>query len=235
MKIVSVKSTVIIGIVSIILPGCSSTEATNQVASGVGNAVGSLAGGVVGIPIAGAVVGKAVGSLASSAVRYGINYNLHHQADEIAKALHTKVDNDPASILDPQKKLIVSDHKEYVKILIRDSFLFHGNRSRLKSQASKKLDALVPVLKKYPQTIIQIAGYTDRRGSYQRNYNLSRNKAKSISDKLYRAGVDNPSTVIGCSYNKPIAIPGTQQSKLLNRRIEVYLYPNDKDRTNPCH
>ena len=234
MKRVSVQSIAAIGILSVLLAGCSTTEATNQVASGVGSAVGSLAGGVIGVPIAGAVVSKAVGSMASSAVKYGINYSLRHQADEIAKALHTQVDNNPASILDPKKPLIVSDQKGYVKILIRDSFLFRGNRSKLKPQASKKLDALVPVLKKYPQTIVQIAGFTDRRGSYRRNYKLSRNRAKSISDKFYRVGVDNPTTVTGCSYNKPIATPGTKQSGALNGRIEIYLYPKDKDRIDPC-
>jgi len=214
--------------------GCTSTEATNQIAGGIGSTVGTLAGGVVGIPMAGAVVGKAVGSITGSAIKYGINYSLNHQADEIAKALGVEVDNSSAAILDTDRSLIVSDHKKYVKILIRGNYLFRGNRSKLKSQASKKLDMLVPILKQYPQTIVQIAGFSDRRGSFRRNYNLSRNRAKSVSDKLYRAGVDNPSTVTSCSYSKPIATPGTKQSRILNRRVEIYLYPNGKERIDPC-
>ena len=218
----------------LLLSGCTSTEVTNEVVKGVGGAVGSLAGGVVGGSIAGIAVGKAVGSLTSRAIKYGIDYSLNQQADEIAKALETKVDNDPEAVRNPEKDVIVSDHSEYVKVLLRNHFLFSGHGSRLKPQASRKLDKLAAVLHNYPHTIVQIVGFTDRRDTYQRNYTLSRKRAKSVSDRLYRSGLENPSYVTGCSHNKPLVADRAKQQSLINNRIEIYLYREKSNRLNPC-
>ncbi len=218
----------------LLISGCTSTEVSNEVVKGVGGAVGSLAGGVVGGSIAGMSVGKAVGSLTSRAIKYGIDYSFDQQADEIAKALGSKVDNDQEAVRDPKKEVIVSDHSEYVKVLLRNHFLFSGHGSRLKPQASRKLDKLTAVLHNYPHTIVQIVGFTDRRGKYQRNYTLSRKRAKSVSDRLFRAGLENPSYVTGCSYSKPIVTEGSKYHSLINNRIEIYLYREKSKRSDPC-
>jgi outer membrane protein OmpA-like peptidoglycan-associated protein len=228
------NSILTVSVVTLFIAGCASTEVTNEVVKGVGGAVGSLAGGVVGGSIAGMAVGKAVGSLTSKAIRYGVDYSLNQQADEVAKALDTNVEKNPEAAQNPEKNVIVSDHSEYVKIVIRNHYLFSGYESRLSPQASRKLDKLTAVLHNYPHTIVQIAGFTDRRGKYQRNYTLSRKRAKSVSDRLYRAGLKNPSYVTGCSYNKPIVADGSKQQSRINNRIEIYLYREKSKRLDPC-
>lgn len=233
MKRLSVSFIAIVTVM--ILSGCASTDTTNQVVKSVGSTAGGVAGGLIGglVP-GGGILGAAVGSLAGGAIRYGVNYSLDQQADDIAKSLGTGVNNDPLASLDPDQHLIISDNKKYVKIMFRGGFMFPVNSSRLTPTASRKVDILAQVLKKYPDTIIQTAGFTDNRGSYKRNYNLSRRRAKSVSDKLYQAGVNNPSYVTGCSYKKPIVANSTKQNMALNRRVEIYLYPSKSERIDPC-
>jgi len=81
---------------------------------------------------------------------------------------------------------------------------------------------------------VQVAGFTDNRGGYNYNYDLSRKRAKTVGDRLYREGIDNPSYVTGCSYDKALVPNSSERNMALNRRVEVYLYPNNDVCVDPC-
>lgn len=236
-------------VLALVLSGCASTEGVNteslstesmthtvseQVVEHAGITAGSMSGALIGGAISGGALGMIAGGLAGSAVQYGVNYMMEGQADEIAKLLGAEVSEDPKAALDSNKNLIITDNDKYIKILVRDSVMFSSSSSRLTSRAAKKLDETGKILQKYPDTIIQVAGFTDSRGSDKYNHRLSKRRAKSVVDRLYHAGVNNPSYATGCAEANPLVPNDSKKNMALNRRIEIYLYPNTDARIDPC-
>jgi len=225
------KPIVISALTAAMIGGCASTGTsytTDGIVGGAatGAAIGGLAGGTGRDAAIGAAIGAAAGGL--------IGYSLDQQAADIARSLGTGVNNDPLAYLDPEQDLIVSNNGQYVKIMFRDRMMFPTGSSKLTRSASYKVGKVGEILKQYPQTIVEVAGYTDKRGSYDYNMRLSEERAKSVADRLYATGIQNHSYVTGCSYSKPLVPNTSEKNMALNRRVEVYLYPNNDVRANVC-
>jgi outer membrane protein OmpA-like peptidoglycan-associated protein len=225
------KYKTLVAVASIMLAGCASTGTSNTTDGLVGGAAaGALAGQLIGGNTQSTLIGAAIGSAAGGL----IGYSLDQQANDIARSLGTGVNNDPLAYLDPNQDLIVSNNGRYVKIMFRDRMMFPTASSRLTSSASYKVGKVGQILRQYPETIVQVAGYTDNRGGYDYNYNLSQNRARNVSDRLYREGINNPSYTTGCSYDKALVPNNSEHNMALNRRVEIYLYPNNDVRVDPC-
>ncbi len=225
------RSVAAVSIAAAMFSGCASTGTSNTTDGLIGGAAaGALAGQLIGGNTQSTLIGAAIGSAAGGL----IGYSLDEQANNIARSLGTGVNNDPLAYLDPNQDLIVSNNGKYVKIMFRDRMMFPTGSSRLTNTASYKVAKVGRILREYPQTIVQVAGYTDDRGGYNYNYNLSQKRAKSVSNRLYREGINNPSYTTGCSYNKALVPNNSERNMALNRRVEIYLYPNNDVRVNPC-
>ena len=225
------RSATVISVTAVILGGCASTGTSNTTDGVIGGAaVGALAGQLIGGNTRSTLIGAAVGATAGGL----IGYSLDQQANDIARSLGTGVNNDPLAYLDPNQDLIVSNNGRYVKIMFRDRMMFPTASSRLTSSASYKVGKVGKILREYPQTIVQVAGYTDDRGGYNYNYDLSKKRARTVNNRLYREGINNPSYTTGCSYDKALVPNNSSRNMALNRRVEVYLYPNNDVRVDPC-
>jgi outer membrane protein OmpA-like peptidoglycan-associated protein len=212
-----------------LVPDNSNTRTQN------GALIGGLLGAVVGASQShNKLKGALIGGAAGAAVGAGTGYLLDQQANEIANALGTGVNNDPLAALDPSKSIIVSKGNNYVKIMFRDSMMFAVNSDQLQPNARNQVLKIAQLLKRYPQTSAQIAGFTDSTGSYQYNLALSNRRAQSVARVIRSYGVSNPIYAKGCSYNKPLVPNKTPQQKALNRRVEIYLYNNPADAIDPC-
>ena len=200
-----------------------------------GTILGAIGGAIIGAVsskkhLKGAVVGAATGA----AVGGGVGYLLDKQANEIAEALGTGVNNDPLARLDPNKTILVSKGENFVRVMFRDPMMFAYNKATLQPSAASKVGKVGKLLRLYPQTIVQVAGFTDSKGSYQYNYNLSVKRAQSVASELRKYGIQNQITATGCSYNKPIVPNKDARSRALNRRVEIYLYNDPNFQVNPC-
>ncbi|MBU1667603.1 OmpA family protein [bacterium] len=200
---------------------------------------GALLGGLLGAVIGGTTAsggGKrvAIGGAAGAAIGAAIGYSLDQQAREVAQTLNTNVNNNPSAEQDASQDLIVSNTDKYVKIMFRDDMMFATNSSTPTASAQAKISQLTPVLQKYPNTIIQTVGHTDSRGSFAHNQSLSEARASSVGNTIHTSGVSNPVYSKGCSFSKPIAQNTSDANMALNRRVEVYLYPNQASVTDPC-
>ncbi len=225
------RSVAVISLTTAMFSGCASTGTSNTTDGLVGGAAaGALAGQLIGGNTQSTLIGATVGAAAGGL----IGYSLDQQANDIARSLGTGVNNDPLAYLDPNQDLIVSNNGQYVKIMFRDRMMFPTGSSRLTNAASYKVTKVGRILREYPQTIVQVAGYTDDRGGYNYNYNLSQKRAKSVSNRLYREGINNPSYTTGCSYSKALVPNNSERNMALNRRVEIYLYPNNDVRVDPC-
>lgn len=200
---------------------------------------GAIIGGLLGAVIGGNTAnggGKRVvlGGAAGAAIGAAIGYSLDQQAQEVAQTLNTNVNNNPAAEQDASQDLIVSNTDKYVKIMFRDEMMFATNSSVPTPSAQAKISQLTPVLQKYPNTIIQTVGHTDSRGSFTHNQTLSEARASSVGNTIHTSGISNPVYSKGCSFSKPIAQNTSDANMALNRRVEVYLYPNEASVIDPC-
>lgn len=210
-------------------PGLTTDNSHSRTKTGA--FTGALAGALIGYNTKGKHKKRraAIGALAGAALGGGAGYLLDQQANEIANALGTGINNDPLAALDPNKNIIVSKTDNYVKLMFRDSMMFATGSSVLQSQARSKVNIVANLLRNYPQTIVGSAGFTDNIGSYEYNQNLSKQRALSVANLL--GGVHTK----GCSYSKAIAPNDTARNRALNRRVEVYLYQNSNLMSDPCN
>jgi outer membrane protein OmpA-like peptidoglycan-associated protein len=226
------KTATVLSVTAALLSGCASTGTSNTTDGLIGGAAaGALAGQLIGGNTKSTLIGAAIGTAAGGL----IGYSLDQQANDIARSLGTGVNNDPLAYLDPNQDLIVSNNGRYVKIMFRDRMMFPTGSSKLTSHASYKVGKVGKILLQYPQTIVEVAGFTDNRGGYNYNYNLSKQRAKSVSNRLYSEGINNTNYTVGCSYNKSLVPNNSERNMALNRRVEIYLYPNEDVRVDPCH
>ncbi len=199
-----------------------------------GALTGAIGGAIIGASTGNhsgkrALIGALIGGAAGAAV----GYSLDQQANAVANALGTGVSTDPLAELDPNREIIVTKTNNYVKIMFRDSMMFKVGSATPQPSAQNKINKVGTVLQRYPQTIVQVAGFTDNTGGYSYNQGLSERRAGNVAYKFENAGASNVSS-LGCSYNAPIAPNTTASNKSLNRRVEVYLYPNSNVQINPC-
>jgi outer membrane protein OmpA-like peptidoglycan-associated protein len=213
-------------------PGLVEDGSYNRTKTGA--LTGAIAGALIGYNTKGNHKNRraALGALAGAALGGGAGYLLDKQANEIARALGTGVDNDPLAALDPNKNIIVSKTDRYVKLMFRDKMMFATGSSRLQSRAKAKVNTVARLLRNYPQTIVGVAGFTDNRGSYAYNQGLSQRRAATVGNLL---AVNGRPYTKGCSYSKAIVPNDSARNRALNRRVEVYLYQDRNMMSDPCN
>ena len=212
-------------------PGLIEDTSYDRTKTGV--ATGALAGALIGYNTKGSNKGERalIGGLLGAAVGGAIGYSLDQQANEVARALGTGVNNDPLAALDPRRDIIVSKTSNYVKIIFRDRMMFASDSSRLQPNAQYKVKKVAHLLERYPQTVVGVAGFTDNQGSYAYNQNLSERRARTVANIL---AVNSYPKIKGCSYSKAIAPNNSAENRALNRRVEVYLYKDRNMMSDPC-
>jgi len=177
--------------------------------------------GAAGGAVAGAMIGyntgqhdaksAIIGGLLGAALGGAIGYSMDEQANAMARALGTGVNNDPLAALDPNNTIIVSKHPNYVKIMFRDRMMFATDSARLQSSARNKVQKVGQLLANYPQTVVGIAGFTDNTGGYDYNQKLSQRRADTVANLLSING--RPYTK-GCSFDKAIVPNNSVRNKL---------------------
>ncbi len=202
----------------------------------IGAGAGAAIGTVLGHNIGGGskTRNKVIGAAAGAAIGGAIGYSLDKQAREMAQTLDTSVNNSPNAQLDPSQDLIVSNTDQYVKIMFRDDKMFEVGSATPTFSANQKISKINATLRNYPDTIVQVVGHTDSSGSAELNQRLSEQRASNVGNIIYGSGVSNPMYSKGCSFNKPIVANTTKENMSLNRRVEIYLYPNEASVTDPC-
>lgn len=211
-------------------PGLVQDESYNRTKTGA--ATGAAAGAMIGYNTGSRDAKSAIiGGLLGAALGGAVGYNMDQQANEIARALGTGVNNDPLAALDPNNDIIVSKTNTYVKIMFRDRMMFASGSSNLQSSAKSKVKKVGQLLANYPQTVVGVAGFTDNTGSYDFNQGLSQRRANTVGNLL---AVNGRPFTKGCSYDKAIVPNNSTKNKALNRRVEVYLYADRNNMTDPC-
>ncbi len=203
-----------------VLTSCESVKNANNTQKGavIGAAGGAVLGGILGNNIGkggngalGAVLGGVIGGVAGGV----IGNKMDKQARKISETL-------------PGAK--VERVGEGIKLTLGENAIrFDTNKSTLTSTAKANLDRLVPIFNEYPDTNIQIYGYTDSSGADDYNLKLSQQRAASVKSYLSGKGLANSRfATTGFGEADPIASNETVDGKSQNRRVEFAITANEK-------
>jgi outer membrane protein OmpA-like peptidoglycan-associated protein len=218
-KIISIGSSVVLILVSL-LSSCDSVKNTSNTQKGavIGTVGGAVIGGIIGNNAGkggkgamGAVLGGVIGGVAGGV----IGNQMDKQAKKIDEAL-------------PGAE--VQRVGEGIRLVLNENAIrFDTNKSTLTTQAQQNLDKLVPILQEYPETNIQIFGYTDTTGTPEYNLTLSQKRAETVKWYLVSKGLKaSRFTTIGNGIADPIATNDTPEGRTQNRRVEFAITANEK-------
>lgn len=113
-------------------------------------------------------------------------------------------------------------------ITLDDRVLFDFDKSDIRPDASKVLDALGAALAKVEARGMEVGGHTDAKGSDDYNQSLSERRAQAVVAALCQRGVANDIAAKGYGESKPVApneIDGADNpaGRQLNRRVEIFV------------
>ncbi len=186
-----------------------------------GAAIGAAAGAVVGA-ISGdnarerrerALIGAGVGGLAGGAV----GVYMDNQEAELRRELEGT-------------GVSVTRIGDEITLNMPSNITFAFGSADLDSRFFPVLDSVSKVVKKYDQTLVEVAGHTDSVGSSESNQSLSERRANTVAQYMISRGIVRERTIIvGAGENRPVADNGSAEGRALNRRVELSLLPIRED------
>ncbi|GMM91739.1 OmpA family protein [Qipengyuania sp. MTN3-11] len=201
-------------------PNTGEQKVSRTVLGGVGGAVaGGLLGGVIG-----GKTGRIIGAVAGGAAGGYVGYRMDQQIKELEEATEgtgvdvTSVDNGSAILVN-----------------LPDGVTFATGSYTINQTFRNTLDNVASSLTQYPNSLIDVYGYTDSTGSDDFNQRLSEQRAQAVANYLTSRGVassrirwqgfgENPAYFVGDN--------ATAQGRALNRRVEIKIIPFDQDDVN---
>jgi outer membrane protein OmpA-like peptidoglycan-associated protein len=201
------KKTIVLGLTALSIAastGCSSMGKNTAVGTGLGVAAGAAVGAIIGHQTGDRAKGAAWGAALGGAVGGVVGNRMDKQAKELEKVAETK------------------RTEQGIVTKLKSDILFDSGKANLKSAANQNISKLAAILKKYPENVITIKGYTDNTGSEATNAALSERRAESVKNQLVAGGVpSNTISVVGMGPANPVAENTTKEGRMQNRRVEV--------------
>lgn len=183
---------------------CESAGKKTAIGAGVGAAAGAVLGSVVGGQHGDKKKGALIGAALGAAMGGTIGNRLDKQAKELEKVAETK------------------RTEQGIITKLKSDILFDTGKSDLKPAAKNNIGQLASILKKYPENVITVKGYTDSQGSDQINKTLSEKRAAAVKEYLAKGGVPNETlSVVGMGKENPVSDNGTSDGRSKNRRVEI--------------
>lgn len=105
-----------------------------------------------------------------------------------------------------------------------DGVHFKTGSDSLTMESNAQLDELASVMTAYPKVSIRVVGHTDNVGDAAMNKKLSDARAKSVKAYLVGKGIiGRRIETLGMGQTSPIADNNTEEGKMMNRRVDVYV------------
>jgi len=182
-----------------------------------GAIIGAVAGAVAGL-LSGddaterrqrALVGAGVGGLAGGAIG---NYQ-----DRQERALRDRMAGTGVDVV---------RQGDNITLNMPENITFGFDRSDLQPQFYPVLDRVADTLTEYNQTVVEVAGHTDSKGTDAYNQALSERRAASVGNYLMSKGLMRDRFIlVGAGESRPIASNDTEAGRAQNRRVEITLVP----------
>ncbi len=189
----------------LVLVGCATGENKNTVkGAGIGVAAGAVIGGILGNQQGNSEKGAAIGAILGGAIGAHAGHRMDKQAKELEQIAETKR---------TEQGLVTK---------LKSDILFETGDSKLKDKAVGNLTEMAAIMKKYPENVLTIKGYTDSTGSDKVNQVLSQQRAAAVKNQLVKNGIPNESvSTVGLGPANPISENKTEAGRKQNRRVEI--------------
>lgn len=193
------KILIVLSTLAMLLTGCASDKKRTYAGAGIGAAAGGALGAVLGKG-----KGAAIGAVLGGSLGGYIGHRMDKQAKELEQIAETKR---------TEQGLVTK---------LKSDILFDTGKADLKPQAQENLRKMAEIMKKYPENVLTVKGYTDNTGTKEVNDELSAKRAAAVKQTLVAAGMPEPVIgTIGMGELNPIADNGKVDGRKQNRRVEI--------------
>ncbi len=154
---------------------------------------------------------------------YGKSEPIASNDSDIGRKLNRRVEIRVIPPLFPTEHIVDFDTLPPGTTIEMVNFPFDSNR--LRPIYRTILARLVPVIRKNKGAKIEIAGFTDNKGSNDINLRLARRRAQIVAHYLASLGISSKQMVIKAFGEKNPLVPNDSiQQRALNRRVEIRTY-----------
>ena len=215
----TLKKTVSIAMALSLLLSCNAIKNANNAQNGgaIGATGGAVIGGVIGNNVGkgntalGAIIGAVVGGAAGGY----IGSRMDRQAERIEEEI-------------PGAEVQRVGEGINVTFTQDAGVFFDTNKSDVKGSSAVTLDKLADIFNEYPKSNVLVEGHTDSAGSEEYNWNLSQQRAESVTQYLISKGIAaNRFTTKWYGETQPRASNETSEGKAKNRRVELAIVASD--------
>ncbi|HEX2794736.1 MAG TPA: OmpA family protein [Croceicoccus sp.] len=185
-----------------------------------GAAAGYLLGGIIGGKTA-RIVGAGIGGVAGGVVGYKMDQQIKELKEQTAG---TGVD--------------VTNEGDYIKVNLPDGVTFATDSTEISPTFRAVLDDIATSLNQYPNSIIDVYGFTDNTGSEAYNLDLSQRRAQSVANYLIYKGVASARIATKGFGEDPayfVASNDTAEGRAKNRRVEIKIVPVTQEEVNAAN
>ena len=109
--------------------------------------------------------------------------------------------------------------------IVLNNIFFDSGKSDLRPESFTELDKLQKLLSQNNTLKVEISGHTDNVGKDTDNLGLSQKRAEAVVNYLISKGVNATNVkAVGYGETRPIASNETDETRQLNRRIEMKIF-----------
>ena len=137
-------------------------------------------------------------------------YILYQLSNEISKKLAIPILKAQNNTKDFQSNMIIKKGYNNIEIIFTNQDIFDDGISNLLLHIKNQLTKLAQIIKHYPDTIIQVIGYTDDKITQSE----SDERAINIAEVFFNSGLRNEIYAKGCS-----------KRYITNKKVAIFIYP----------
>ncbi len=138
------------------------------------------------------------------------------------------------AIKDQNSSVYVKHYRNYIHIDFHEISDFRNGSYLLKKKSKEKLICITPIIKEQAGLYIVVTGHANDNKNKQKNQHLSDDRAISLAELLFNAGIRDEIFAKGCSDNKANPENMDKYNKIIDRKINIYIYPNKTNIINHC-
>ena len=185
----------------------------------LGGTLGYLLGGLIGGDAA-RIIGAGIGGTAGAVI-----------GDQFDDQIRELDEQTAGSGVDVEE---IGD-QDAILVRLPDGVTFATNSANINSSFYPTLNSVAETLIRYPNSLIDVYGFTDTTGQPGYNQDLSERRARAVADYLVSRGVSRARLATRGYGEDPQYLrvrTGDGVSEPLNRRVEIKIVPISEDQVN---
>jgi outer membrane protein OmpA-like peptidoglycan-associated protein len=202
--------------IALVFSACNTSNTVKG--TGIGAGAGAAVGAGIGALLnggKGAAWGAGIGAVVGGGAGALIGNKMDKQKKELEQINGAQVES--------------VNEGQAIRVVFDSGILFATGKSDLNTTSKTALTQFANSLKTNPDTDVQIYGHTDSNGGDKVNIPLSQKRADSVKNFLVSQSVSSARlTTTGLGSSQPIAQEDAKGIQALNRRVEIYILPNEK-------